>query len=129
MTAGIPGTGIGGIFYLISAFVMPLFEIYKTVCGRSSVSRWLLIARQLAMALFIIAGMWLLGLGFGLMLHERPELEIIRTMQGHVSANLEYMTQVNIFHIAPLVMSSATLLFILSVTHMLRLIYRPLLRG
>lgn len=108
---------------------MPFFEVYRTLCGRSHISRWSLIVRQLAMALCILAGMWLLGLGLGILLQERPDLDIFHAVHGQVSARVEYVTKVNIFHVAPLVMSSATLLFILSVTHMLRLIYRPLSRS
>ena len=46
MTAGIPGTGIGGIFYLLLALAMPLREAWRR---RGARSNWLVVARQLAL--------------------------------------------------------------------------------
>jgi hypothetical protein len=130
MTAGIPGTGIGGVFYLISALLMPLFELYRTLHGQSSLVRWLLISKQWAMALCILTGMWLLGLALGFLIQGGgTELDIVRDVHGHVSAHIEHLTKVNVFHIAPVLISCGTLLFILSVTHILGLIYRPASRA
>lgn len=50
MTAGLPGTGIGGIFYLLIAFLMPIHELVCLLRGRSSWSRWRLILLQLSNA-------------------------------------------------------------------------------
>ncbi len=132
MTAGIPGTGIGGVFYLISAFFMPLFEIVRTLRGESSLARWRFVIRQLAMAMTIVFGMWLLGLALGLFVHGSPALDMLREMHGQlsdqVSAHVERITTINVFHIAPVIMSTATLLFILTFTQVLRLVYRPATR-
>ena len=66
MTAGIPGIGLGGLFFVISALLMVVVELYRTVRGRSSVARWRFVGRQAAMALGIIfatvAALWLLEL-------------------------------------------------------------------
>jgi len=62
MTAGLPGTGIGGVFYLLSALLMPFVELVKTLRGQSSWPRWVLVIRQFAMASGIVAGMWMLGI-------------------------------------------------------------------
>ncbi len=66
MTAGIPGVGLGGLFFVISALLMVVVELYRTVRGRSSVARWRFVGRQAAMALGIIfatvAALWLLEL-------------------------------------------------------------------
>jgi hypothetical protein len=40
MNAGLPGTGIGGVFYLVSALFMPFFELFKTLRGESNLERW-----------------------------------------------------------------------------------------
>jgi hypothetical protein len=55
MGAGIPGTGMATLFYIISAVAMPLIEIVHTVRGRSSWARWGLIARHLVVALLMTA--------------------------------------------------------------------------
>jgi hypothetical protein len=69
MTAGLPGTGIGGIFYLLLAFIMPVHELYLVCRGRSSWSRWRLIGVQLANASGIVGSLvltgWLVQLGAG----------------------------------------------------------------
>ena len=48
MFAGLPGTGIGGIFYLLLTLWMPVHELYLTARGRSSAERWRFIAYRWA---------------------------------------------------------------------------------
>jgi hypothetical protein len=57
MTVGMPGTGLGGLFYLVLALTMPVYELYLTVRGRSSPQRWRFVARQAAMALAILTAL------------------------------------------------------------------------
>ena len=66
MTAGLPGTGIGGMFYLLSALVTPLWEAYRRVRGRGSRGR--LVAGQTTIAGAILAGVWATGWLLGLAL-------------------------------------------------------------
>jgi hypothetical protein len=54
--AGLPGTGIGGFFYLLMAGLMPFWELYLTLTGRSSWARWKLVFRQLFIAGGILVG-------------------------------------------------------------------------
>ena len=60
MTAGLPGTGIGGMFYLVSAFATPLWQAYLRVRGRRS-HGWGLVAAQTAIAGVILAAVWATG--------------------------------------------------------------------
>jgi hypothetical protein len=62
MVAGLPGTGIGGIFYLISALCMPLREFPRLMRGKSSLRRWKFIMKQWVMTAGIILGFWITGL-------------------------------------------------------------------
>lgn len=55
MNAGLPGTGLGGIFYLVLALFMPLVELGRTARGRSSAERWRRVGAQFAIALGILA--------------------------------------------------------------------------
>lgn len=132
MNAGLPGTGIGGIFYLLSALLMPLFEVVNTLRGKSNWARWALLLKQLAMAAGIIAGMWALGLLLGLLLETRPEYEIAKIINSHIMGQLDRVTEqlglaakINVFHIAPLIMSTVTLAIIVTTTNVLRIFYRP----
>lgn len=52
--AGLPGTGLGGLMYVVLALAMPFYETVQTVRGRSSAERWKLVLRQTAIALGIV---------------------------------------------------------------------------
>jgi hypothetical protein len=55
--AGLPGTGLGGLFYILLALAMPVVEVYRTLRGRSSADRWREVGTQFALACGIIAMM------------------------------------------------------------------------
>jgi hypothetical protein len=54
MSAGIPGIGIAALFYMISALLMVVLELYRTIRGRSSLARWRIVVRQATIAACII---------------------------------------------------------------------------
>ncbi|MDN4161685.1 hypothetical protein [Nocardioides abyssi] len=54
MTAGLPGTGLGGLLYVLLALLMPLRELYLTARGRSSRERWRVVGRQASIALAVV---------------------------------------------------------------------------
>jgi hypothetical protein len=56
MPAGLPGTGVGGLFLILSALLMPLVELRRRVRGRTRLGRWRLVGRQTALAIGIVAG-------------------------------------------------------------------------
>lgn len=58
MTAGLPGVGIGGIFYLVCALFMPLIEIVNTLRGRSSLKRWRMVGQQFGILCGIVGAFW-----------------------------------------------------------------------
>jgi hypothetical protein len=62
MVAGLPGTGIGGIFYLMISFCMPLRELPRLIRGKSSLKRWKFIMRQWMLTAGIVFGFWMTGL-------------------------------------------------------------------
>jgi hypothetical protein len=55
MFAGIPGIGVGTLFYVLTALWMPFPELIRLMRGRSSAARWRLIAVQFAFATSIIS--------------------------------------------------------------------------
>ena len=69
MFAGLPGIGVGTLFYVLMAMWMPVRELPRVFKGTSSVEQWRLIARQLFFAGGIIATvmfserllLWVLG--------------------------------------------------------------------
>ncbi len=61
MTVGLPGTGIGGLFYLLLVLFMPLRETFRVLRGRGDLRRWRTIGGKLALAGGILAALWLEG--------------------------------------------------------------------
>jgi hypothetical protein len=61
MIAGLPGTGISGLFYLLSAFWMPIAEIARFLSGRKRQSNWKLVFLQFALATGIFAALGVTG--------------------------------------------------------------------
>ena len=69
MIVGVPGSGIGGLYYILLGLGMPLCEVVQTVCGRSSWTRWRVVGTQAGYAVGILAalagGGWLLQAALG----------------------------------------------------------------
>lgn len=59
MVVGLPGTGIGGLFYLGMAILMPFHEAVRTLRGKSSWARWRFIGLQWALVSSILASLWI----------------------------------------------------------------------
>ena len=55
MTAGLPGAGIGGLFFILSAYFMLFVELQRTVRGRSNLARWRVVLRNVAIASAMVA--------------------------------------------------------------------------
>jgi hypothetical protein len=55
MSAGLPGLGLGGLFFIFSALLAPFPELWRTLRGRSDLAAWKAIGRQLAQALAMVA--------------------------------------------------------------------------
>lgn len=55
MSAGLPGLGLGGLFFIFSALLAPFPELWRTLRGRSNLAAWKEIGRQLAQALAMVA--------------------------------------------------------------------------
>lgn len=61
MIAGLPGTGIGGIYYVFAAIWMPFRELLARLRGKRKPARWGLIAGQILLAVSVTAVMWITG--------------------------------------------------------------------
>lgn len=58
MFAGLPATGIGGIFYMLLVFFMPFRELWRAMKGESSIDRWIFIASRWALFAIVISMMY-----------------------------------------------------------------------
>jgi hypothetical protein len=54
MSAGLPGLGLGGLFFIFSALLAPFGELWRTVRGRSRPGEWRAVARQFAQAVTMV---------------------------------------------------------------------------
>ncbi len=116
MTAGLPGTGIGGLFYLISALWMPFHESIELLRGRShSAAGWAVIWTQTAIALAICFAIWFTGWSLALALTSLKAHSLASHVVGadNLPRNL----------VGPMlfVIAAATLLANLAIVHVARL--------
>ena len=58
MNAGLPGIGISGVFYILSALVMPVAESVRVIRGRPRRSSWSGVLTHWAIAVAMIAAIY-----------------------------------------------------------------------
>jgi len=58
MTAGIPGTGLGGLFYFLLIVLMPFREFVLTLRRRSSLARWGRVGSHLLILVAMLSILW-----------------------------------------------------------------------
>jgi tetratricopeptide (TPR) repeat protein len=125
MTAGIPGAGIGGMFYMLSAVGMPIHAAFRVARAKLSGSReqpridWGAILRQFAIAAGILVALWLTGWAIARGINAYPEsLGALKPgPAGHRVPNL--------LRTGALVLSVGTLTFVLLAVQLARLFIRP----
>jgi hypothetical protein len=54
MSAGLPGLGLGGLFFIFSALLAPFGELWRTIRGRSRPGEWRIVGRQFAQAVTMV---------------------------------------------------------------------------
>jgi hypothetical protein len=55
VSAGLPGLGLGGLFFIFSALLAPFRQLLRTFRGRSRAGDWAMIGRQFAQATVMVA--------------------------------------------------------------------------
>lgn len=61
MNAGLPTTGIGGVFYTLSVIIMLLFELFKTLTGKSTKKSWGFAISQLTLVFLMTGSIFVTG--------------------------------------------------------------------
>lgn len=61
MTAGLPGAGIGGLFYLASTLILPIRSLTRRLRGQPDSVSPKQLAHSVLMVSGIIGGLWLAG--------------------------------------------------------------------
>jgi hypothetical protein len=97
VTAGLPGTGIGGLFYLISALLMPFREAFLALAGRGSRARGQVALQQGGLAITILGAIWVTGIVLGL-------LHIGKTLLHHAT-----VAGIHVLYVTPIIVAFVTL--------------------
>lgn len=114
MTAGIPGTGITAIFYLLLVLLMPVRELYLMLRGRSRPGRWRVILTQSALAWGIVALLWGEGWVLG-------RLFVAPAAPAAGAGRWEVLTH-NLITVSALGVALATFIMVVLLIHLLRLL-------
>jgi hypothetical protein len=120
MVAGLPGAGIGGLFYLITALLLPLRALWRWVRRMPVGTRPGAVATQVVMALAILAGIW--GTGWLLGAVVAPDLARPPSATGF----LRYLpgSSANVVRIAALMAGFGTLGMVLLGVEVARVLVR-----
>ena len=100
MNVGLPGAGIGGLYYLLCALAMPVKEIYLTVTKPKHKFRYRLVATQLGIVTGIVAGVLAV-------------YELVRNVFGLELSHPAPTDSVMIYSLLPVLISFGLLLIIL----------------
>ena len=114
MIAGIPGSGISGLFYLVIALWMPIRELHFTIYRKYNLEKWLIVRRQTLLTISLIIGMGVTGWFIGWLL--------ILISGTNLTTNSNPV--INILRLSPFVFALATLVSVYLSVHMLRFIVR-----
>ena len=81
MTAGLPGTGLGGLLYILLVALMPFRELWMVLTGRSTWTRWkavgLMVAMGGAIGLCLVGEWWALAHGFDWINHHTSSSSVL----------------------------------------------------
>ena len=126
MTAGLPGVGIGGIFYLASALLMPFRSLWAVLDGRPHEARWRVALRQAAIAGGSLGALWATGLALGWVIGIAFPHALVSGATAGAPAHVK-----NVVRTSALVLSLGTLGMVLLFVQGLRvaLPVRPTARG
>src|SRR6266850_2532638 len=113
MTVGVPGTGIGGMFYVVSALALPLRQAYRSFRRRPSAGGWRVVAALTAMAGAILGAIWMTGWLIGIAIAASASVVRPPPLLGAHPGN--------VLRTAALVLSAATLAAVLLGVELLRL--------
>lgn len=113
MAAGLPGLGLGGLFFVLSALIAPLVELVRTIRGQSSTGRWLQVWRQFTVALVMIVAVDL-----------TLRVLVAATSGAAVGDDASSASAVTALPLAPIAITAALLATVLAAAKAMQLIAR-----
>lgn len=126
---GVPGAGLGGLFYVVLALVGLVVELVATVRGRSSFARWRAVIQQSSLAGGIVLSITLTYSGAKLLFPDTPpetptQLAAGGTVVEAPARNPLDTASLELLPIAPVLMTVGTLAVLLALTVLLGLALR-----
>ena len=118
--AGIPGTGIGGLFYALAALLSPLRHMWRRRSDRPTTSSAREVLGTTLLALGVIAGIWVTGWLLGFLVPR----QVLQFASAAAPARSIAVTP-NVVRVAAIAAGFITLLSILTVVEVARLLTRP----
>jgi hypothetical protein len=115
MTVGLPGAGIGGLFYLASTILLPLRSLVKRLRGQQDGVPWRDQAHSLVIAIGIIGALWMAGWLLSLVVPDESLTRGVMT-EGAVPAR-------SVLSVATLAVGIGTLLLVLLAVEAARVVH------
>ena len=116
MTVGLPGAGIGGLFYLASTILLPLRSLVKRLRGQQDGVPWRDQAHSVVIAIGIIGALWMAGWLLSLVVPDESLTRGVMTGEGAVPAR-------SVLSTATLAVGIGTLLLVLLAVEAARVVH------
>jgi hypothetical protein len=119
MTVGLPGAGIGGLFYLVATITLPIRHAWRVLRGQPTEVEARDIVRALLLAVGILAGIWVAGWLLGIVMVRVPGAS-----GGDWRTSGQPGVARNAVRVAMLLAGFATLTLVLGAVEVARLVVR-----
>lgn len=120
MSVGLPGSGIGGVFYLVSALWMPVHGAQRSLRGKPA-PNGRVIAQQFIMAALILFALWGTGYAIDFMLNGAATGSSARHALGSGADS----PVPHVFRAASFLLTFGTLAGVLLIVQILRFVVPP----
>jgi preprotein translocase subunit SecG len=119
MTAGVPGAGIAGLFYLAGALLAPLWNLARGAGIQPGIRPWTFVWRLALLALSMLTGIALAGLLIGLVLTSPSSIAHLRGVPHGTSTTPFFIARVTVF------LTIGTLVIVLAAVEVLAFFASP----
>ncbi len=119
MNAGLPGTGLGGLFYMLSILLMCIKEVAHRIRGTGDRAKSRIALEQVLILVGALFSIWLSGLALHFLVRVLSPKVGIEIIEGMAKALPQAGLPLNV-----LAMSTAVLAGLLLVVQLLRLVVR-----
>lgn len=119
MTAGVPGAGIAGLFYLVGALLAPLWNLSRRGRVGPRARSWMFVARLALIALVMLAGIGLAGVLVGRLLTSPTIMAHVPGAAANAPASPAFIARLTV------VLTVGTLALVLGAVELLALIASP----